>query len=101
MARSSQSSVPEDAGCLAMTQPLPKRIRPMIRSLAARNLSARQKSNIRNIAYRLGGYVRRPVEILGEDAVLQDDARTFLQIGANHGYLSDPPTLAIFLPKLT
>ncbi|QWG11007.1 hypothetical protein KMZ29_14575 [Bradyrhizobium sediminis] len=54
----------------------------MIRSLAARNLSARQKSSIRNIAYRLGGYTRRPVEVLVEDVVLNDGARTFLQIGA-------------------
>jgi FkbM family methyltransferase len=73
----------------------------MIRSLAARNLSARQKSNIRNIAYRLGGYVRRPVEVLVEDVVLCDGARTFLQIGANDGYLSDPLNLAIFRHKLT
>ncbi len=73
----------------------------MLRSLAARNLSARQKSNIRNIAYRLGGYIRRPVEVLVEDVVLQDGARTFLQIGANDGYLSDPLNLAIFRHKLT
>ena len=73
----------------------------MIRSLAARNLSARHKSNIRNIAYRLGGYVRRPVEVLVEDVVLNDGARTFLQIGANDGYLSDPLNLAIFRHKLT
>ncbi|WMT71008.1 FkbM family methyltransferase [Bradyrhizobium sp. Ash2021] len=73
----------------------------MIRALAARNLSARQKSNIRNIAYRLGGYVRRPVEVLVEDVVLQDNARTFLQIGANDGYLSDPLNLAIFRHRLT
>ena len=73
----------------------------MIRSFAARNLSARQKSNIRNIAYRLGGYVRRPVEALVEDVVLHDGARTFLQIGANDGYLSDPLNLAIFRHKLT
>jgi FkbM family methyltransferase len=73
----------------------------MIRSLAARNLSARQKSNIRNIAYRLGGYSRRPVEVLVEDIVLHDGARTFLQIGANDGYLSDPLNLAIFRHKLT
>jgi FkbM family methyltransferase len=73
----------------------------MIRSLAARNLSARQKSNIRSIAYRLGGYKRRPVEVLVEDVVLNDGARTFLQIGANDGYLSDPLNLAIFRHKLT
>jgi hypothetical protein len=46
----------------------------MIRSLAARNLSARLKSNIRNIAYRLDGYNRRPVEVLVEDVVLHDGA---------------------------
>jgi FkbM family methyltransferase len=73
----------------------------MLRSLAARNLSARQKSNIRHIAYRLGGYVRRPVEVLVEDVVLQDGAKTFLQIGANDGYRSDPLNLAIFRHKLT
>jgi FkbM family methyltransferase len=73
----------------------------MIRSLAARNLSARQKSNIRNIAYRLGGYSRRPVEVLVEDVVLHDGARSFLQVGANDGYLSDPLNLAIFRHKLT
>jgi FkbM family methyltransferase len=101
MAQSSQTHCLEDAGCFEMTQPLPKRIRPMIRSLAARNLSARQKSNIRNIAYRLGGYVRRPVEVLVEDVVLQDGARTFLQIGANDGYRSDPLNLAIFRHRLT
>ena len=72
----------------------------MLRSLAARNLSARQKSNIRNIAYRLGGYQRRPVEVLVEDVVLNDGARTFLQIGANDGYRSDPLNLAIFRHKL-
>jgi len=66
----------------------------MIRSFAARNLSARQKSNIRNIAFSLGGYIRRPVEVLVEDLVLDDGARTFLQIGANDGYLSDPLNLA-------
>jgi hypothetical protein len=73
----------------------------MIRSLAARNLSARQKSMIRSIAYKLGGYVLRPVEAMVEDAVLYDGARTFLQIGANDGYLSDPLNLAIFRHKLT
>ena len=73
----------------------------MLRSLAARNLSARQKSSIRNLAYRLGGYTRRPVEVLVEDVVLNDGARTFLQIGANDGYRSDPLNLAIFRHKLT
>lgn len=73
----------------------------MIRSLAARSLSARQKSSIRNIAYSLGGYTRRPVEVLVEDVVVLDGARTFLQIGANDGYLSDPLNLAIFRHRLT
>ena len=72
----------------------------MIRSLAARSLSARQKSNIRNIAYKLGGYRLRPVEQLVEDVVLHDGARSFLQIGANDGYLSDPINLAIFRHSL-
>ena len=73
----------------------------MIRSLAARNLSARQKSNIRSILYKVGGYTRRPVEVLVEDVVLNDRARTFLQIGANDGYLSDPLNFAIFRHRLT
>jgi len=68
----------------------------MIRSLAARSLSARQKSSIRSIAYRLGGYRLRAVEQLVEDVVLHDGARSFLQIGANDGYRSDPINLAIF-----
>ena len=68
----------------------------MIRSLAARSLTARQKSSIRSIAYRLGGYRLRPVEQLVEDVVLHDGAQSFLQIGANDGYLSDPLNLAIF-----
>ncbi len=73
----------------------------MIRSLAARRLSARQKSTIRKLAYNWGRYVRRPVEVLVEDVVLRDGARTFLQIGANDGYLSDPLNLAIFCHGLT
>lgn len=73
----------------------------MIRTLVARNLSARQKSAIRSIAYKWGGYVRRPVEVLVEDVILNDGARTFLQIGANDGYLSDPLNLAIFRHRLT
>jgi FkbM family methyltransferase len=73
----------------------------MIRTLVARNLSARQKSTIRSIAYKWGGYVRRPVEVLVEDVVQRDGARTFLQIGANDGYLSDPLNLAIFRHRLT
>jgi FkbM family methyltransferase len=36
-----------------------------------------------------------------EDVVLHDGARTFLQIGANDGYLSDPLNLAIFRHRLT
>jgi FkbM family methyltransferase len=73
----------------------------MIRTLVARSLSARQKSTIRSIAYKCGGYIRRPVEVLVEDVILHDGARTFLQIGANDGYLSDPLNLAIFRHRLT
>jgi FkbM family methyltransferase len=73
----------------------------MIRTLVARRLSARQKSTIRSIAYKCGGYIRRPVEVLVEDVILHDGARTFLQIGANDGYLSDPLNLAIFRHRLT
>jgi FkbM family methyltransferase len=72
----------------------------MIRSFAARTLSARQKSRIRYLADKFGGYARRPVEILVEDAVLLDNARTFLQVGANDGYFSDPLNLAIFRHRL-
>jgi FkbM family methyltransferase len=68
----------------------------MIRSLAARSLSARQKSNLRSLAYRFGGYRLRPVEQLVEQVVLHDGAQSFLQIGANDGYFSDPINLAIF-----
>lgn len=68
----------------------------MIRSLAARSLSARHKSSLRSIAYRLGGYRLRPVEQLVEQVVLKDRAQSFLQIGANDGYMSDPINLAIF-----
>lgn len=73
----------------------------MMRALAARHFSARQKSTIRSLAYTLGGYSRRPVEELVEDIVVRDGARSFLQIGANDGYLSDPINLAIFRHKLT
>jgi FkbM family methyltransferase len=73
----------------------------MIRSLAARTLSARQKSSIRKVAYNWGRYVRRPVEVLVEEVVLLDGAKTFLQIGANDGYLSDPLNLAIFCHGLS
>lgn len=48
------------------------------------------------MAYRFGGYRMRPVEQLVEDVVLHDGAETFLQIGANDGYLSDPLNLAVF-----
>lgn len=73
----------------------------MIRSLAARSFSARQKSTIRSLADRVGAYARRPVEVLVEDLIVRDGARTFLEIGANDGYLSDPLNLAIFRHGLT
>ena len=73
----------------------------MLRMLAARNLSARQKSMIRSLAFRLGGYRRRPVEVLVDDLVRLDGARSFLQIGANDGYLSDPLNLAIYRHRLS
>jgi len=73
----------------------------MLRSLAARSLSARQKSNIRNLAFRLGQYRRRPVEVLVDDLVTLDGANSFLQIGANDGYLSDPLNLAIYRHRLS
>lgn len=68
----------------------------MIRSLATRNLSARQKSTIRNLAHRVGAYTKRPVEVLVDDIVVHDGGRSFLQIGANDGYRSDPLNLAVF-----
>lgn len=73
----------------------------MLRSLAAKNLSARQKSNIRNLAFRLGRYRRRPVEVLVDDLVTLDGAKSFLQIGANDGYMSDPLNLAIYRHRLS
>ena len=73
----------------------------MLRSLAANSLSARQKSNIRSLAFRLGQYRRRPVEVLVDDLVRLDGARSFLQIGANDGYLSDPLNLAIYRHRLS
>ncbi len=73
----------------------------MIKSLAARTLSARQKSTIRSLAYRFGAYAPRQVEQLVESIVVKDGAKTFLQIGANDGYLSDPLNLAIYRLNLT
>lgn len=72
----------------------------MIRSIAARTLSARQKSTIRSLGYRLGAYVPRQVERMVENVAIRDRATTFLQIGANDGYLSDPLNLAIFRHRL-
>jgi len=73
----------------------------MIRSFAARNLSARQKSNIRNIAFSLGGYIRRAGRGAGGRSRPGRWRADFLQIGANDGYLSDPLNLAFFVTKLT
>lgn len=73
----------------------------MLRSLAARSLSARQKSSIRSLAFRVGRYRRRPVEEIVDDLVTLDGARSFLQIGANDGYLSDPLNLAIWRHRLS
>jgi hypothetical protein len=50
-------------------------MRPMIRSFAARNLSVRQKSNIRNIACRLGGYA--VFEADQDTIALRRDTATF------------------------
>lgn len=72
----------------------------MLRSLAARSLTARQKSQLRSLAHRLGGYRPREVETAVESLVVNDGARTFLQIGANDGYMSDPLNLAIFRHRL-
>jgi FkbM family methyltransferase len=73
----------------------------MLRSLAAKSLSARQKSNIRKLAFSLGRYRRRPVEVLVDDLVTLDGAKSFLQIGANDGYMSDPLNLAIYRHRLS
>jgi FkbM family methyltransferase len=64
--------------------------------MAARSLSARQKSHIRSWASRFGGYRLRRVEAIVDQLVREDGARSFLQIGANDGYMSDPLNLAIF-----
>lgn len=72
----------------------------MLRSWAARTLSARQKSQLRTLAFRFGQYRPREVETVVESLVVKDDARTFLQIGANDGYMSDPLNLAIFRHRL-
>jgi FkbM family methyltransferase len=68
----------------------------MLRSIAARSFSARQKSQLRSLASRFGGYRLRQVETIVDRLVRDDGARSFLQIGANDGYMSDPLNLAIF-----
>ncbi|QUS38544.1 FkbM family methyltransferase [Tardiphaga alba] len=67
-----------------------------LRSLAAQSLSARQKSQLRKFAFQFGGYRMRRVEAIVDQLVREDGARSFLQIGANDGYMSDPLNLAIF-----
>lgn len=73
----------------------------MIRSMVSRKLTSRQKSNIRHFAHRMGTYRARPIEQMIESIVVKDGAKTFLQIGANDGYYSDPLNLAIFSHKIT
>lgn len=68
----------------------------MLRSIAAHSLSARQKSRLRKFVARFGGYRMRRVEAVVDHLVREDGARSFLQIGANDGYMSDPLNLAIF-----
>src|SRR3954451_7374879 len=73
----------------------------MLRSLAARHLSARQKSNIRHIAYRLGGYVPAAGRGLGGRRGGAGRRADLFTDRANDGYRSDPLNLAIFRHKLT
>src|ERR1700692_4072255 len=72
-----------------------------IRDYAAQALSSRQKSIVRRYLHMFGAYELRPAEEFIDAVVSLDGARTFLQIGANDGYLSDPLNLAIFRHKLT
>jgi FkbM family methyltransferase len=67
-----------------------------IRDIAARTFSPRQKSVVRRLMYGLGSYRLREVEQFVDDIITIDGATTFVQIGANDGYLSDPLNLAIF-----
>lgn len=71
-----------------------------IRQIAANSLSARQKSIMRRFMHRIGSYALRDVEMFVDTIVTLDGATTFLQIGANDGYLSDPLNLAIFRHRL-
>ena len=71
-----------------------------VRELAAKALTPRQKSITRHVLSCVGLYELRTVEQYVDDVIRLDDATTFLQIGANDGYLADPLNLAIFRYKL-
>jgi FkbM family methyltransferase len=71
-----------------------------IKDYAAQALSSRQKSIVRRYLHMFGAYELRPAEEFIDAVVSLDGARTFLQIGANDGYLADPLNLAIYRHKL-
>jgi FkbM family methyltransferase len=71
-----------------------------IKEYAARALSSRQKSIVRRYLHMFGVYELRPAEEFIDAVVSLDGAKTFLQIGANDGYLADPLNLAIYRHKL-
>ena len=71
-----------------------------IKEYAAQALSSRHKSIVRHYLYMLGVYELRPAEEFIDAVVSLDGAKTFLQIGANDGYLADPLNLAIYRYKL-
>jgi FkbM family methyltransferase len=71
-----------------------------IKDYAAQALSSRQKSIVRRYLHMFGAYELRPAEEFIDAVVSRDGAKTFLQIGANDGYLADPLNLAIYRHKL-
>jgi FkbM family methyltransferase len=71
-----------------------------IKDYAAQALSSRQKSIVRRYLHMFGAYELRPAEEFIDAVVSRDGAETFLQIGANDGYLADPLNLAIYRHKL-
>jgi len=71
-----------------------------IKEYAAQTLSSRQKSFVRRYLHLFGAYELRPAEEFVDAVVSLDGAKTFLQIGANDGYLADPLNLAIYRHKL-
>ncbi|MFD1303068.1 FkbM family methyltransferase [Methylobacterium marchantiae] len=66
----------------------------------SRKLTGRQKSTLRHFAHRIGKYKPREIERMIDSIIVNDGAKTFLQIGANDGYYSDPLNLAIFSHRI-